>query len=64
MDEAHQVTCPRNPLQAEVQYRDGLMIALPGPARPLRLKTSPTLRLASTSANWVTSIGCDLMREK
>ena len=37
MNEASGITCRYNPFQAEVQYRDGLMIAILA-ARPVRLK--------------------------
>ncbi len=45
MNEASGITCRYNPLQAEVQYRDGLMIALLA-ARPVRLKNLTSITIA------------------
>jgi len=44
MDEAPGIECRYNPLQAEVQYRDGLMIALLA-ARPIRLKNLTAIEI-------------------
>ena len=44
MNEASAIFCRYNPLQAEVQYRDGLMIALLA-ARPARLKNLTAIRI-------------------
>ena len=46
MDKADRITCRYNPLQAEVQYRDGLMIAILA-ARPVRLKNLTAIELGS-----------------
>jgi site-specific recombinase XerD len=44
MNEASGIKCRYNPLQAEVQYRDGLMIALLA-ARPIRLKNLTAIEI-------------------
>jgi integrase/recombinase XerD len=44
MNEASAIICRYNPLQAEVQYRDGLMIAILA-ARPIRLKNLTAIRI-------------------
>ncbi len=44
VNEASAITCRYNPLQAEVQYRDGLMIALLA-ARPVRLKNLTAIKI-------------------